>query len=100
MLGLRLLTLDARIRFVPAQFTTSPLSPRTWPAPDHPWAPLGDLAPPGHRSPGWAWAPPGGLDDAADLLVDASRTLDRVRQDLSASLRSIHDQEIRNLEAR
>ncbi|MBX6750327.1 MAG: hypothetical protein IRY85_11775 [Micromonosporaceae bacterium] len=96
LLGLRLLTLDARIRFVPAQFTdAAPLSPparppeRLNPAPRlahsgasrgdpwsaHPWAPR-DHPP----------ARPAGLDDAADLLTRARRQLDQVRQDLNASL--------------
>jgi len=103
LLGLRLLTLDARIRFVPAQFTTSgsPASP-TLPVTHRTGAPLGDRWPlsPLWSPPGQAGSPLRGLGDAADLLADARRTLDRVRQDLSTSLRTRHGQETRNQDVR
>jgi len=102
-LGLRLLTLDARFRFVPAQFTTSgsPASP-TLPVTHRTGAPLGDRWPlsPLWSPPGQAGSPLRGLGDAADLLADARRTLDRVRQDLSTSLRTRHGQETRNQDVR
>lgn len=70
LLGLRLLTVDARLRFVPAHFTTTAPPP----------SPV--------RPPDGSPAPPGGLDDAVGLLADASRTLDRVHEDLRVSLSS------------
>jgi hypothetical protein len=78
LLGLRLLTLDARLRFAPAQFCDARRSE------------IGIEPFPAAGPPGRAWPPRGGLDEATDLLADASRTLDQVRQDLRASLRSSH----------
>jgi len=91
LLGLRLLTLDARIRFVPAHVTTTgPTSLPGGQRPDNPSALLGDPGS-GHR---WPSSPAstqsGGLDDAVGLLADATHTLDQVRRGLSASL-STHD---------
>jgi hypothetical protein len=98
LLGLRLLTLDARIRLAPARFTAAgPPAPPTTPAPDRTGTALGDLGPLNLPWPPAvpARVPPGGLGDASDLLADAGRRLDRVRQDLTASPLSIHDQAVR-----
>jgi len=61
LLGLRLLKLDAHITFVPV-----------------------NLAIHLPRSSAAVLAPPGGLDDAVDLLAHATRTLDQVSRDLQA----------------
>jgi hypothetical protein len=80
LLGLRLLTLDARIRFVPTHFTTA--APPGPSALDRISGSSGDLGLGSTRP----WSLPGRLADAVDLLADASRTLDRIRQDLPTSL--------------
>lgn len=94
LLGLRLLTLDARLRFAPAQFRDARRSGIGKQLRDARRSGIGEPFP-AAGPPGRAWPPPGGLDEATDLLADASRTLGRVRQDLSASLRPSHSEQAR-----
>jgi hypothetical protein len=70
LLGLRLLTLDARIRLVPTQFATESSPPSTGPS-----------------------TPPRDLYDASDLLLRTSQSLDQISQDLGRTLTSVHDQD-------